>query len=529
VTGAYHRLILVPLAGLMLLPAVPAQRAPAQGAPAQRAPAAEVAAPPAATVYEAEAATLDHAGVANANAGFSGTGYVAYDGTAGGFIEWTVDAPRPGEQALTFRFSAATPADLPVDIAVNGTVVTSVSFPPTGGGSGWQLRTVRVRLAKGRNTVRATTTGPSGGPNLDWLAVGEWRRHVDDWSVAVVESTMRRTTPARLGGWGYTQGLYLYGQYLVYQRTGDPRYLAYIRQWADRFVDAAGNISNSFNNLDSMQSGNVLLILYQETGDVRYRTAADKIRRRLDTYPRTADGGFWHATSRQHQLWSDGVFMVLPFLVRYGKLFGDSAYANDEVANQLLIYARHLQVESGLFIHAWDESGLQPWADPVTHRSPEHWCRAIGWYGMASTQVLDELPADHPQRQQIIDVVRRLVAAMARYQDPGTGRWFQVVDKGGLAGNWTETSCSSMYTYTIAKAVQRGYVSRTYLPAARQGYRGVLARAAILPDGLTDIVDICIGTNVGDLAFYFARPRATNDLHGLGAFLLMNELVTGGV
>jgi unsaturated rhamnogalacturonyl hydrolase len=82
-----------------------------------------------------------------------------------------------------------------------------------------------------------------------------------------------------------------------------------------------------------------------------------------------------------------------------------------------------------------------------------------------------------------------------------------------------------MYTYTIAKAVQRGYVSQRFLPAAIHGYRGVLAKAAIGPDGLTDIVDICIGTNVGDLAFYLARPRATNDLHGLGAFLIMNELM----
>ena len=42
-------------------------------------------------------------------------------------------------------------------------------------------------------------------------------------------------------------------------------------------------------------------------------------------------------------------------------------------------------------------------------------------------------------------------------------------------------------------------------------------------DGLTQLADICIGTNVGDLPFYLARPRAANDLHGLGAFLIMNE------
>jgi len=494
------------------------------GAPVAAAPAA--AETQAATVYEAEAATLFHAVVEKTNTGYSGTGYVNYDDEAGSYVEWTVNADRAGTQKATFRFSVATAAARPMDISVNGTVVLAgTSFPSTGGGAGWQMLSVRVPLRAGVNTIRATATAASGGPHVDWLAVGDWSPRADDWSTAVVESTMRRSTPVTLGGWGYTQGLYLYGQYLVFKRTGDPRYLAYIKAWADRFVDANGNISNSFNNLDSMQSGNVLLALYAETGDVRYATAAAKIRKRLDTYPRTADGGFWHATSRQHQLWSDGVFMVLPFLARYGKQFGDTAYTDDEVVNQLLTYARHLQVDNGLLKHAWDESGAQPWSDPVTHRAPEHWCRAIGWYGMASTQILDLIPADHPKRQQLIAVVRKLVFGMVRYQDPQTGRWFQVVDKGGVADNWTETSCSSMYTYTIAKAVQRGYVSRSYFPAAVKGYRGVLDKVTVGPDGLTDIVDICIGTNVGDLPFYLARPRATNDLHGLGAFLLMNELM----
>jgi len=32
-----------------------------------------------------------------------------------------------------------------------------------------------------------------------------------------------------------------------------------------------------------------------------------------------------------------------------------------------------------------------------------------------------------------------------------------------------------------------------------------------------------VGTDVGDYAYYIARTKAVNDLHGLGAFLIMNE------
>jgi unsaturated rhamnogalacturonyl hydrolase len=375
-----------------------------------------------------------------------------------------------------------------------------------------------------RQPAGTLANGGSAGP----FASGDLTGSHVDWSRAMVESTMQRFTPQTLGGWGYTQGLYLYGQYLVYKRTGERRYLDYIKAWVDRFVDVNGNISNSFNNLDSMRSGTLLLILYKETGDPRYHTAADKIRRRLDTYPRTSDGGFWHATSRQWQLWADGTFMVLPFLAEYGAMFGDSTYTNDEVTKQLVIYASHLQVGNGLLLHAYDEKRAQPWADPVTGQSPEHWCRAIGWYGMATIDVLEVIPANHPRRQQLVSILRNLVHAFARYQDLPTGRWFQVVDKGQVAGNWTETSCSSMYTFVTARAVQRGYVNWLYVLTALNGYRGVRNQISLDAAALTELAEICIGTNVGDLAFYLARPRAINDLHGLGSFLIMNEQLAYG-
>src|SRR6185436_7017460 len=66
-----------------------------------------------------------------------------------------------------------------------------------------------------------------------------------DWSVAMVESTMKRFPTAQdLGSWGYAKSLYLYGQYLVWRRTGDKRYLQYIKEWVDYHVDSEGNVFN---------------------------------------------------------------------------------------------------------------------------------------------------------------------------------------------------------------------------------------------------------------------------------------------
>ncbi|MEU5314314.1 glycoside hydrolase family 88 protein [Streptomyces sp. NPDC021562] len=388
-----------------------------------------------------------------------------------------------------------------------------------------------VALAAAGLTALPTAVAPPAAavPVAPGPAAASRPAAATDWSTAVVDSTMARYTPATIGGWSYPVGLYLYGQYLTYRRTHDPRCLTYIKNYVDRFVKSDGSIDQSFNSLDSMQAGRLLVILHHETGQDRYRKAAKKIRDRLNTYPRTSDGGFWHAdtSSRAHQLWADGTYMVNPFLVEYGKEFGDSAATDDEAAKQLAVYGGHLQVANGLLRHAWDESKSASWADPATGLAPEHWCRAVGWYAMAAVDVLDAVPADQPRRPQILSVFRKLAAALEKYQDPATGRWFQVIDKGGRSDNWTETSCSSMFTYALARGAQQHYLDPHFADVARRGYQGVLANLSVGADGRTELADISVGTNVGDYAYYVARTRAVNDFHGLGAFLIMNEQLRG--
>jgi rhamnogalacturonyl hydrolase YesR len=487
-----------------------------------------VPAPPAGaatTVYEAEQAARSRSVVESNHAGFTGGGFVNYDNVVDSSVEFAVDAALAGEHELTFRFANGTAVDRPLRVEVNGVAVAkSLGFPGTGAWTTWTDQRVTVPLAAGRNVVRATATSTDGGPNLDSLTVdnGVVAAPPADWSVAVVDSTIALRPAASLG-LGYTDALFLQSVYLVHQRTGDRRYLDYLKAWGAARVRPDGNTGNPYNDLDSMLAGNVFLILARETGQDRYRLAATRIRQRLDTYPRTADGGFVHNVGLPGQLWADGVFMLQPFLARYGAQYGDTTYAFAESTKQLLTYFGHLKSSNGLLFHAYDEKRKQSWANPDTGTSPETWCRAVGWFGMATVDVLELLPRRHPNRAALLEVVKYLADGYQRWQDPATGRWFQLPTKPTLVGNWTETSCSSMYTYTISRAVQRGYLNAQYLPVATRGYQGVLAKAAIGSDGRTQITDIVVGTSVGDERYYLDRPKATNDFHGLGAFLIMNE------
>jgi unsaturated rhamnogalacturonyl hydrolase len=274
------------------------------------------------------------------------------------------------------------------------------------------------------------------------------------------------------------------------------------------------------------------MLLYENTQTAKYQVGPKALRQYLTTYPRTADGGFWHMTQGTganptlgvDQLWSDGTYMSTPFLMKYGTLFNDLAASSDEVTKQLTVYASHLQDSTtGLFYHAYDEKGTATWADPTTHHSSEFWGRSIGWFGMALVDALDTIPADHPKRAAVLKILTDLIAGLVKYQDAATGLWYQVVNKGTVAGNWLETSCSSMYTYVIAKAVEKGYVDSSNLDVAIKGYNGVLTKVSLDATGATSLKDICVGTDVGDYAYYIGRTKATNDSHGLGAFLIMSE------
>jgi len=262
----------------------------------------------------------------------------------------------------------------------------------------------------------------------------------------------------------------------------------------------------------------VLEDMYRETQDAKYSTAPKAIAARLESdYPKTSDGGFWHNTGATNQLWGDGVFMDLPTYVNGGQLFGDSQ-AVDVATNQLIIYDKHIAAPNNLHVHQWDGQ--------ANKQSCCEWCRAEGWYEMSILMVLDLTPPTHANYAPLVAIVQRLAKGLAATQEATTGRWFQVMDRPADAANWLETSCTAMHTYFLSKASQKGYIdAATYAPLAIKGFKGEMQVVSNPND--VQITSICPGTKVlSSAAMYEAQPQATNDQHGIGAFLLMYDQLT---
>jgi unsaturated rhamnogalacturonyl hydrolase len=294
------------------------------------------------------------------------------------------------------------------------------------------------------------------------------------------------------------------------------------------------------------------------------------------------DGGFEHRSSTPNQLWLDGVFMSSKYLRGYGDKFlgNDKIVADDTNAIQLLATFKHLKdaelcqsdstcgnggvcvklgadawgkcsaddtsTTTGLLWHAYDKDG-----DAATYfvnagegsanfgaayanaeHTQEHWCRAMGWFSVASVDVLETMSTSHPERSDLIAVVQGLADSLATYQG-AAGRWYQIVNKQTNPLNWTETSCSAMYAYMMKKGRSLGFITNSAIDTnASNAYSGVVAKMSWAADSaraadLSSLADTSEGTNLGDETYYFNRPRVTNDNHGLGAFLMMYEYFQG--
>lgn len=245
---------------------------------------------------------------------------------------------------------------------------------------------------------------------------------------------------------------------------------------------------------------------YTRDRQQRYRTYIDAAADHIETkQSRLEDGTLVRSFPHRWTLWADDLYMGISFLCRMGSLTGDTKYF-DDAARQVISFNNYLFDESkGLMTHCW-------YSD-LKQRGVAYWGRANGWALLAQVDLLDHLPDHYPLKDTLISLVQRHIRGIAHYQSPN-GLWHQLLDK---SDSYEETSCSAMFTYTVARAVNKGYIDRRYASIARRGWDGVMTTI----DDNAVIRGVCTGTVVeNDLIYYYTRPTPPNDIHGIGVVLL---------
>ena len=108
--------------------------------------------------------------------------------------------------------------------------------------------------------------------------------------------------------WNYIDGCMITATLSLYKTTGQEKYLRFSKDFIDYFVQPDGSIKTfdpAEYNLDNVNQGKNLFILYDIFGEEKYRKAIDTINSQLLGQPRTNEGNFWHKNIYPWQVWQE--------------------------------------------------------------------------------------------------------------------------------------------------------------------------------------------------------------------------------
>lgn len=248
-----------------------------------------------------------------------------------------------------------------------------------------------------------------------------------------------------------------------------------------------------------------LIDLYQYQKSKSYRRYIDKAAEHLEYFePRLKDGTIARHFPHEMTIWADDLYMSVSLLARMGKLTGNTKYF-DDAAKQVIQFHKYLwDPVRQLYYHCY-------YTDTKTN-GVAYWGRCNGWVMMAQADLLSALPENYSKRPELIKLFQQQVEGMARYQSE-SGLWHQLLNK---TDSFLETSCTAMFTFSIARGVNRGWLPQDFAQVARMGWRGILSK--ITPNG--DVTSICPGTGIApSLPAYYSRPQRTDIAMGEGPVL----------
>ncbi|PWF39481.1 glycoside hydrolase family 88/105 protein [Massilia glaciei] len=221
---------------------------------------------------------------------------------------------------------------------------------------------------------------------------------------------------------------------------------------------------------------------------------------------RLADGTLARKRPQTSSLWADDMYMSVPALAELGRMTGKRAHFDDAVKNVLQMSAYMFNKDKNIYTHGWHAD------NPDAPRF--YWARANGWSVLAMSDLLDVLPKSHPGYNKVLAQLRAALHGVAELQS-GTGLWHQMLDRND---SYLEASASAMFTYTIAHAINEGWISAVgYGPIAQAGWAGLSAQI----NAKGQVEGTCVGTTfASDQTYYYNRPTSVHALHGYGPTLL---------
>lgn len=365
----------------------------------------------------------------------------------------------------------------------------------------------------------------------EWMAWSEMQRVPNP---IYLDFTNAKKRPQ--GRWNYCIGLELESILDCYKAYGDTAFAKYANSYALQMVKDNKTVEGydyDEYNLDNIRPARLLLQCNRLFPEKKVAKVLPIFFKQLENQPRTKEGVWWHKAIYANQVWLDGIYMGLPFYtLSAAELKGEKKaykYYDDAVDQITKTFRRTYDEKTGLWKHAWDETHTMFWANKETGLSQHTWARAMGWFVMAMTEILDALPQDYARRQEVIDILHQAMTATLKYKDPKSGLWFDVMDVQSDK-NYIEATASAMFTYVLLKGARLGYLPEPEFKAEGvKAYNNMLRQLIrVDADGTISLTDCCAVSGLGpdsnpkrdgSFEYYMSEPIRDNDCKGVGPFI----------
>jgi rhamnogalacturonyl hydrolase YesR len=360
-------------------------------------------------------------------------------------------------------------------------------------------------------------------PKLNYTSGGKF------WSVPSLPLARQLTIPEQASfqkhpyaEWHYANGGTMLGILNLYKVSDDQKYFDFVSQFTEFVRENREYDRWQFENIPVLRGAQYRLFrmtmlddsggpalpfmeLKKSYGAEEYDEILERVLKHVtEEQDRLPDGTLCRSEPETNTIWGDDLFMSTPFLCRMALATGNDKLF-DDVARQIIQFNNYLMnPETGLYFHGY-------YADR-NEAAPFQWGRANGWVTWAMSEALMLMPQEHEKYQDVLSIYKSHIAAIAGYQNEN-GLWHQILTE---PSTYEETSCTAMYTLSMARGINYGWLDDSFRKNVLAGWRAVSDKIA--DDGT--VSKICRGTGIGEsVEFYNGRETFDHDPRGLGAVL----------
>lgn len=212
--------------------------------------------------------------------------------------------------------------------------------------------------------------------------------------------------------------------------------------------------------------------------------------------------------SKREWAWCDALFMAPTALSYLSAATRDQKYLNIatklwwKTTGYLYDNSEHLYFRDGSYFNKKEKNGEKVF-----------WSRGNGWVLAGLVRVMENIPADDPEKKKFEKLYREMASRIASLQQPD-GSWHaSLLDPASYPVK--ETSGTGFYCYALLWGLNHNLLNqKTYWPVVKKAWAAL--SSSVHPDGMLGYVQ-----RIGDSPDMVTAE--STEVYGVGAFLLTGE------